>query len=137
LEIWFETGLEPASFSTTTSEPVRIGVAAHQVQKSIECLADPSWRIGPTYVTLEHPLLGPVVVDGPGSAWARTPGRTASPDRPGNSTHATSCPISSAMTRPASPASLPVACSADQRCWAAHNWPHDHLGMRCIDRLPV
>ena len=68
---------------------------------------------------------------------AAPPGRAASPDRPGNSTHATSCPISSAMTRPASPTSLPVACSADQRCWAAHNWPHDHLGMRCIDRLPV
>jgi benzylsuccinate CoA-transferase BbsF subunit len=56
-----------------------LGVPAHQVQNSHECLADPQLAHRGMFVTVEHPLLGPVVVEGPRILLSRTPGRTAQP----------------------------------------------------------
>ena len=42
-----------------------IGVAAHNVQNSAECLADPQLAHRGHYVTIEHPYVGPVPVEGP------------------------------------------------------------------------
>ena len=56
-----------------------IGVAAHQVQNSAECLADPQLAHRGQYVTVEHSLLGNVVIEGPRFHLSRTPGRTSTP----------------------------------------------------------
>ncbi len=53
----------------------RVGVPAHQVQNSAECLADPQLAHRNHYVTVEHALLGPVVVEGPRFRLFRTPGQ--------------------------------------------------------------
>ncbi|MFN0091829.1 MAG: CaiB/BaiF CoA transferase family protein, partial [Acidimicrobiales bacterium] len=58
---------------------VAAGVAAHQVQNSPECLADPQLAHRGHYVTVEHPLLGPVVVEGPRVRLLGTPGATTAP----------------------------------------------------------
>jgi crotonobetainyl-CoA:carnitine CoA-transferase CaiB-like acyl-CoA transferase len=57
------------------AELQRIKIPAHQVQNSAECLADPQLVHRGHYVTVEHPLLGPVVVEGPRFRLSRTPGR--------------------------------------------------------------
>ena len=54
-----------------------IGVPAHQVQNSAECLADPQLAYRNHYVTVEHALLGPVVVEGPRFRLSRTPGQVS------------------------------------------------------------
>jgi benzylsuccinate CoA-transferase BbsF subunit len=46
------------------------------VQNSAECLADVQLAHRGHYVTVEHPLLGAVVVEGPRFSLSRTPGRT-------------------------------------------------------------
>jgi crotonobetainyl-CoA:carnitine CoA-transferase CaiB-like acyl-CoA transferase len=56
-----------------------IGVAAHQVQNSAECLADPQLAHRGHYVRVEHPILGPVTVEGPRFWLSRTPGATVRP----------------------------------------------------------
>ena len=67
---------EPAEVETVLQA---IGVAAHQVQNSAACLADPQLAHRGHYVTLEHPLLGEVTIEGPRFHLSRTPGRTATP----------------------------------------------------------
>ena len=56
-----------------------LGIAAHQVQNSAECLADTQLAHRGHYVTVEHRLLGPVVVEGPRFGLSRTPGQTSAP----------------------------------------------------------
>ena len=57
-----------------------LGIAVHQVQNSPECLADPQLAHRGHYVWLMHPLLGPVLVEGPRvSCLSCTPGQTRSP----------------------------------------------------------
>jgi benzylsuccinate CoA-transferase BbsF subunit len=53
-----------------------LGIGAHQVQNSHECLRDPQLAHRGHYVTVEHPLLGPVVMEGPRFRLSRTPGVT-------------------------------------------------------------
>ncbi|MFN0088650.1 MAG: CoA transferase [Acidimicrobiales bacterium] len=57
----------------------RAGVPAHQVQNSPECLTDPQLAHRGHYVDLEHPLLGPVTLEGVRIRLSRTPGRVTSP----------------------------------------------------------
>ncbi len=56
-----------------------LGVAAHRVQNTAGCLSDPQLAHRQHYRTVEHPLLGPVVVEGPRFHLSRTPARVASP----------------------------------------------------------
>jgi len=49
------------------------------VQNSAECLADPQLSHRGHYVTVEHPLLGPVLVEGPRFRLSRTPGHVRGP----------------------------------------------------------
>ena len=56
-----------------------IGVAAHNVQNSAECLADPQLAHRGHYVTIEHPYVGPVPVEGPRVQLSDTPGRVGGP----------------------------------------------------------
>jgi crotonobetainyl-CoA:carnitine CoA-transferase CaiB-like acyl-CoA transferase len=56
-----------------------LGVAAHQVQNSPECLADPQLAHRGHYVTIDHPFIGPVPVEGPRTRLSRTPGRVKRP----------------------------------------------------------
>jgi crotonobetainyl-CoA:carnitine CoA-transferase CaiB-like acyl-CoA transferase len=56
-----------------------LGVPAHQIQNSPECLADPQLAHRGHYVTVEHHLLGPVLVEGPRFGLSRTPGQTTAP----------------------------------------------------------
>jgi benzylsuccinate CoA-transferase BbsF subunit len=58
------------------AELQEMNIPAHQVQNSAECLADPQLAHRGHYVTVEHPLLGPVVVEGPRFKLSRTPGQT-------------------------------------------------------------
>jgi crotonobetainyl-CoA:carnitine CoA-transferase CaiB-like acyl-CoA transferase len=51
-----------------------LGIAAHQVQNSPECLADPQLIHRDHFVWVMHPLLGPVLVEGPRFVLSRTPG---------------------------------------------------------------
>jgi benzylsuccinate CoA-transferase BbsF subunit len=51
-----------------------LGIPAHQVQNSPECLGDPQLAHRGHYVTVAHPLLGPVLVEGPRFLLSRTPG---------------------------------------------------------------
>ena len=51
-----------------------LGVPAHRVQNSPECLADPQLAHRRHYWTLDHPLLGPLPVEGPRFLLSRTPG---------------------------------------------------------------
>jgi crotonobetainyl-CoA:carnitine CoA-transferase CaiB-like acyl-CoA transferase len=55
-----------------------LGVAAHGVQNSAECLADPQLAHRGHYVTVEHPYIGPIPIEGPRFALSRTPGRAGS-----------------------------------------------------------
>jgi crotonobetainyl-CoA:carnitine CoA-transferase CaiB-like acyl-CoA transferase len=57
----------------------RLGVAAHEVQNSAACLVDPQLSHRGHYVTVEHPYIGPVLVEGPRMRLARTPGRIDGP----------------------------------------------------------
>ncbi len=50
------------------------GIAAHQIQNSPECLADPQLIHRGHYVTVEHHLMGPIVIEGPRFGLSRTPG---------------------------------------------------------------
>ena len=85
-----------------------LGVAAHQVQNSHECLRDPQLAHRGHYVTVEHPYSG--------RWWSRAPA-SGSPGRPGVAgpaptygQHATRCcTASSATTTTASPSSPPPA----------------------------
>ncbi|MGD9752898.1 MAG: CoA transferase [Acidimicrobiia bacterium] len=52
-----------------------LGVASHVVQNSAECLADPQLAHRGHYVTVQHPFIGPVPVEGPRMRLSRTPGR--------------------------------------------------------------
>jgi crotonobetainyl-CoA:carnitine CoA-transferase CaiB-like acyl-CoA transferase len=56
-----------------------IGVAAHTVQNSADCLADPQLAHRGHYVTVQHPFVGPVPVEGPRVRLSRTPGRVGNP----------------------------------------------------------
>ena len=56
-----------------------LGIPAHQVQNSPECLADPQLVHRGHYVWVTHPLLGPVLVEGPRFVLSRTPGQVRSP----------------------------------------------------------
>jgi crotonobetainyl-CoA:carnitine CoA-transferase CaiB-like acyl-CoA transferase len=56
-----------------------IGVAVHNVQNSAECLADPQLAHRGHYVTIQHPYIGPVPVEGPRVALSETPGRVGGP----------------------------------------------------------
>ncbi|MEZ5410220.1 MAG: CoA transferase [Acidimicrobiales bacterium] len=56
-----------------------LGVAAHRVQNTAGCLSDPQLAHREHYRTVEHPLLGPVVVEGPRFHLSRTPARIATP----------------------------------------------------------
>jgi benzylsuccinate CoA-transferase BbsF subunit len=56
-----------------------IGVAAHQVQNSAECLADAQLAHRGHYVVVDHPRLGPVTIEGPRFRLSRTPGATVRP----------------------------------------------------------
>jgi crotonobetainyl-CoA:carnitine CoA-transferase CaiB-like acyl-CoA transferase len=56
-----------------------LGIPAHQVQNSPECLADPQLAHRGHYVWVMHPLLGPVLLEGPRFALSRTPGHTRGP----------------------------------------------------------
>ena len=56
-----------------------IGVAVHNVQNSAECLADPQLAHRGHYVTIQHPYIGPVPVEGPRVDLSDTPGRVGGP----------------------------------------------------------
>ncbi len=56
-----------------------LGVAAHNVTNSAECLADPQLAHRGHYVTVTHPFIGPVLVEGPRAQLSRTPGRITGP----------------------------------------------------------
>jgi benzylsuccinate CoA-transferase BbsF subunit len=56
-----------------------LGIPAHQVQNSPELLADPQLAHRGHYVWVMHPLLGPVLVEGPRFVLSRTPGRVRGP----------------------------------------------------------
>jgi len=56
-----------------------LGVAAHRVQNTAGCLSDPQLAHREHYRTVEHPLLGPVVVEGPRFHLSRTPARITAP----------------------------------------------------------
>lgn len=53
-----------------------LDIAAHRVQNSPECLTDPQLQHREHYVTLDHPLLGPLPIEGPRFLMSATPGRT-------------------------------------------------------------
>ena len=55
------------------------GIPSHQVHNTHECLTDPQLAHRGHYVTVEHPLLGPVLVEGPRYLLSRTPGRITAP----------------------------------------------------------
>lgn len=55
------------------------GIAAHQVQGSRECLADPQLAHRAHYATVDHPLWGPVLVQRPRLRLSRTPGTLRAP----------------------------------------------------------
>jgi crotonobetainyl-CoA:carnitine CoA-transferase CaiB-like acyl-CoA transferase len=52
-----------------------LGLAAHRVQNSAECLDDPQLRYREHYLTLDHPLLEPLPVEAPRYKLSATPGR--------------------------------------------------------------
>ncbi|MFN0028213.1 MAG: CoA transferase [Acidimicrobiales bacterium] len=56
-----------------------LGIAAHQVQASRECLADPQLAHRGHYGTVTHPLWGPVLVERPRLHLSRTPGTLRGP----------------------------------------------------------
>lgn len=56
-----------------------LGIAAHQVQNSPECLADPQLVYRSHYPEFDHPLLGRVPVEAPRFKLSRTPGRVRWP----------------------------------------------------------
>jgi crotonobetainyl-CoA:carnitine CoA-transferase CaiB-like acyl-CoA transferase len=67
---------------TSTRDPLTLqeelqgfGIPAHQVQNSPECLADPQLAHRGHFVWVTHPLLGPVLVEGPRFVLSRTPGQ--------------------------------------------------------------
>jgi crotonobetainyl-CoA:carnitine CoA-transferase CaiB-like acyl-CoA transferase len=55
------------------------GVAAHDVQNSAQCLADPQLAHRGHYVSIDHPFIGPVPIEGPRFRLSRTPGRVGGP----------------------------------------------------------
>ncbi len=65
--------------SALQDELQALGVPAHQVQNSPECLADPQLAHRGHYVWVMHPLLGPVLVEGPRFVLSRTPGQVRGP----------------------------------------------------------
>ncbi|MGE0727808.1 MAG: CoA transferase [Acidimicrobiia bacterium] len=56
------------------AELVAAGVPAHVVQNSTACAADPQLRHRGHFRTVEHPVHGTVVVEGPRALLSRTPG---------------------------------------------------------------
>jgi crotonobetainyl-CoA:carnitine CoA-transferase CaiB-like acyl-CoA transferase len=64
----------PQEAAALQEELQGLGVAAHQVQNTHECLADPQLAHRGHYVHAAHTLLGPVVVEGPRFRLSRTPG---------------------------------------------------------------
>lgn len=56
-----------------------LGVAAHNVTNSAECLADPQLAHRGHYVTVQHRFIGPVPVEGPRAKLSRTPGVITGP----------------------------------------------------------
>ncbi len=69
-------GLDAA---TVQDELQALGVAAHRVQNTAGCLSDPQLAHRDHYLTVEHPLLGPVVIEGPRFRLSRTPARVTAP----------------------------------------------------------
>jgi len=65
----------------------QIGVASHIVANSAECLDDPQLAHRGHYVTVDHPFIGPVLVEGPRAKLSRTPGQVTRPG-PGYGEHA-------------------------------------------------
>lgn len=61
---------------------IKAGVAAHVVQNSAECMADPQFQHRDHFITVPHTSLGEFVVEGTRFKLSRTPGRTlhASPE---------------------------------------------------------
>jgi len=55
------------------------GVTAHQVQNTVEVLADAQLRHLGHFVTVDHALLGPILLEGPRFRLSRTPGHTVLP----------------------------------------------------------
>ena len=70
------TGLDA---TVVQDELQAMGVAAHRVQNTAGCLSDPQLAHREHYRTVEHPLLGPVVVEGPRFRLSRTPARITAP----------------------------------------------------------
>ncbi|MDH4145404.1 MAG: CoA transferase [Acidimicrobiia bacterium] len=56
-----------------------LGVASHEVQNTVECLADPQLAHRGHYVNIEHPFIGPVPIEGPRVKLSATPGRAERP----------------------------------------------------------
>jgi len=56
-----------------------LGVAAHDVQNSAQCLTDPQLAHRGHYVSIDHPFIGPVPIEGPRLRLSRTPGRVGGP----------------------------------------------------------
>jgi len=56
-----------------------LGVPAHAVQHSPECVRDPQLRHLGHFVTVEHPDLGPVEIEGPRYRLSATPGVVGAP----------------------------------------------------------
>jgi benzylsuccinate CoA-transferase BbsF subunit len=69
----------PQSGEELQAQLQKLGVSAHQVQNSPECLADPQLAHRGHYLTVEHHLLGPVLIEGPRFKLSRTPGKTVVP----------------------------------------------------------
>jgi crotonobetainyl-CoA:carnitine CoA-transferase CaiB-like acyl-CoA transferase len=69
----------PQSGEELQAQLQKLGVSAHQVQNSPECLADPQLAHRGHYLTVEHHLLGPVLIEGPRFELRRTPGKTVAP----------------------------------------------------------
>lgn len=71
-----------ASMSPDIAESLlqNLGVAAHDVQNSHQCLTDPQLAHRGHYITVEHPYIGPIQIEGPRYHLSRTPGRV---ERPG------------------------------------------------------
>jgi crotonobetainyl-CoA:carnitine CoA-transferase CaiB-like acyl-CoA transferase len=70
----WSTGRDPAE---AQEELQRLGVAAHQVQHSTECLTDPQLAHRRHFLPVPHPVHGRVWVEGCHVGFSRTPGGPA------------------------------------------------------------
>ncbi|HVM52116.1 MAG TPA: CoA transferase [Acidimicrobiales bacterium] len=65
------------------------GIAAHAVHSSADCVADPQLVHRGHFVSVDHPLLGPITLEGSRARLSRTPARVdRSPPPYGHDTHA-------------------------------------------------